>query len=366
VSNEKYFSSLNYSLANEDTRLELHIVENHACKNLAIVGGSGSRAFPLAAAQSVETLAVLDVSNEQIHLCALRLAAIKNLELEDFLTIMGYPPQDPDTDYLLRRKLATALATSQEQKDWLDFFGSQERWQGIAYWGNWEKSFLKLSKLVRFFMGKLCDGIMDCESLDAQRIFYREKFRKRWKFMVFILGNRAVFNALLYSGNFVKKNIKSTYVGHYMSAFDHLFEHGLARENFFLQLCLLGRIRYSEGLPIEAEPQAFQRMKNNLSNVECTLHRQSIFDYLRPLENSVDFVSLSDVPSYLEAPLAETFLQAIRPSLKCGGVVVVRYYLRIPNRLSTESYTDITARYSDEISNEKLQVYNIRVYEKIR
>jgi len=69
-----------------------------------------------------------------------------------------------------------------------------------------------------------------------------------------ILGNAAVFNALLYKGHFPKKNIPGSILSFYDDAFTRLFSQGPARENFFLQMVFFGELKYAEGNPSSAIP----------------------------------------------------------------------------------------------------------------
>ncbi|MCE9596910.1 MAG: DUF3419 family protein [Spirochaetia bacterium] len=363
MTEHQYFSKLNYSMANEDTALELALVKEHACEKLVIVAGSGSRSLPLAAGDSVKELFLVDLAREQVDLSKFRLEAFKSLTREKFCLTMGYPPFDPLNDIEERETIILNIAEKLQLRSWLEFLGHSEAWKGMAYWGKWEKSFGTLNKIARFFLGNLCDQIMEFTDIEAQRAFYRTKFRKRWKFVVFILGNSSVFNALLYRGHFVKKNIKASYINHYMRSFDHLFESGLARDNFFLQLCVLGRLYFPSGLPLEAQSNAYDAIQSGLTKARCEIHQRSVFDFLSEASD-VDFVSLSDVPSYLGPPEEDQFLQKILPGLRSKAIVAVRFYLRIPRGLDATGYAEITERYTDLISSEKMQVYDVRIYQK--
>ena len=42
-----------------------------------------------------------------------------------------------------------------------------------------------------------------------------------------IIGNKKMFNVLLYKGDFVKKNSEKSYFRYYKDAYDHIFENHL-------------------------------------------------------------------------------------------------------------------------------------------
>jgi len=79
----------------------------------------------------------------------------------------------------------------------------------------------------------------------------------------------------------------------------------------------------------------------------------------------IDFLSLSDVPSYLKQPREQKFLQEIKTSISLNGIIVNRYYLRIPNNLNAEGYQNITNNFKDAISKEKIQMYSFGIYQKV-
>ena len=73
---EKYFKSLNYSLANEDTWPEVRLMRKWKPKKILSVAGSGGRSLPLLAGNP-ESLHVVDLSEEQLWLGSLREETIR-------------------------------------------------------------------------------------------------------------------------------------------------------------------------------------------------------------------------------------------------------------------------------------------------
>src|SRR5690606_34606697 len=76
------------TLANEDTALELAMLPART-RHVVCVAGSGSRALPLFA-KAPERVALVDLSQEQLWLTELRIAAVRALSREQYLAFFGY------------------------------------------------------------------------------------------------------------------------------------------------------------------------------------------------------------------------------------------------------------------------------------
>ena len=114
---------------------------------------------------------------------------------------------------------------------------------------------------------------------------------------------------------------------------------------------------FQEANILEAEKVCFEEMKNNL-NRNCTEITEVQGDLIATIcsHEKVDFISMSDVPSYFSGDMEKNFLQKIKPSLLSGAIIVIRNYLRIPE-CDQSGYEDVTDQYRDLIAEEKVQVY---------
>jgi S-adenosylmethionine-diacylglycerol 3-amino-3-carboxypropyl transferase len=179
-----------------------------------------------------------------------------------------------------------------------------------------------------------------------------------------LLGNAAIFNALLYRGSFPKKNTKGSHFKHYDEAFTRLFQRTLARENFFLQLAFFGELRFPEACPVEAQPETFARAKEALGRVEIDYRVGDAIVEATELPLPIDFISLSDIASYFAGEREQTFLQTLRPALARRARVVVRSYLHVPERLDASGYTNETEKSSEAALDEKVGVYAFDVFRR--
>ncbi len=357
-----YFNSLNYTIGNEDTALELEIMPENT-RHVFAVAGSGSRIVPLLA-KNPHFMTCVDSSAEQLGLTELRIASLKILDHGEFLAFWGYPSEYMSPNE--RKNIFNDLTISKHTKKIISSLFEKNSFESLLYTGRWEQTFQRLSRINKRIVGERGIGIFACRSKEEQKNYLKTKFpHKAWSFSIFLLGNAVVFNTLLYKGNFPKKNIKKSIHSFYRERFEYLFKQDLARKNYFLQLLFFGKLQFAEGLPIECDKEVFLKAKEGSHNTQVIYMQGDAIELVRHSKFPIDFLSLSDVPSYFTRPREQEFLQDIRSNISSQGVIVSRYYLRIPEKLNTEGYKDITDDFKKMIGEEKIQMYSFGVYRKI-
>jgi S-adenosylmethionine-diacylglycerol 3-amino-3-carboxypropyl transferase len=90
--------------------------------------------------------------------------------------------------------------------------------------------------------------------------------------------------------------------------------------------------------------------------------KEDFVSYLSKGLKQYDFLSLSDVPSYFQGQLEKDYMQKIRPGLAPGAIIVTRYYLR-KSDCDLNGYLDITDSHIKLVELEKVQMYDIRIYQ---
>ena len=363
----KYFKELNYSLANEDTTVELRLCQEHQPSHILSICGSGGRFLPLASHGPLSIVA-LDLAEQQLQLAEMREAAMRQLSRDDFLAFWGYPPYAPGIMTRQRQAIFQDLELSTPARLYLQELFSRRGWHGLIYAGKWERTFTKLAKLIKHLVGDRYDEIFAFDQLGAQAEYFQEKLASsRWKLIprlvLRIFGNASFFNAVLYKGHFVRKNIDAGYYEFYRQAFRRLFANGLTRHNFFLQLCFLGTLRYPEGNPVEADPAVYLMVQAVLrAGLRTKYVRADLLDFAGSTAERFDFVSISDVPSYFSGDCERTYMQQLKRCLNPGALCVVRCYMRVPEGTDLSGFIDVSAEYSAIIAAEKTQMYKIYIY----
>lgn len=349
---QNYFQNLNYSMANEDTYMEYRLVQKLKSKIILTVGGSGSRALPFLAVNP-EELRIVDVSIDQLMLIELKLETIKQLTRSNAISFWT-SVSDQETEAIFNQ-----MKLDDKFKSFFQFHLKNNPGIPPLYWGKWEKTFITFSKLTRLlFSQKVREGVFTASNPYK---FYEKNIKGfRWSLLLKIVGNKAMFNSLLYKGSFIQKNSPLSYFDYYHGAFDRLF--GLEiKKSHFLQLCLCGKVLHEEGLPIEFSEELFNKIKE--STTKPIYQQGSIFE--RSESTKYDFISLSDVPSYLSGEIERNYIQLLAKNIMNDGVIVNRFYLRATENTDITGFKDITPKYQDIISQELVQMYQVQLLQKI-
>ena len=356
---KKYFTGLNYTLGNEDTTVEVELVKIYSPKKVFSICGSGGRSLPLVTKET-ELVSLADLSKEQLFLADLRHTTYKELSHDEFLKFWGYFPYRDNDNCDFRKTTFYKLDLDPETKTFFEKVFLELNFSSVLYLGKWERTFQILAYVNRTILGSDFDRIMRFDNLADQISYYQSQFPLlKWKSVIFMLGNKSMFNALLYKGDFIEKNSKLSHFEYYFNAFNRLFTHDLAKNSFFLHLCFYGKINSFEGVPVEAKEESFLNVKKSIAKID--LVNQDFVSYLVEGKYKYDFLSLSDVPSYFQGDLERDYLQKIKPSLNPGAIVVVRYYLRV-SHADLDGYIDVTEEHRSLIDSEQVQMYDIRVY----
>lgn len=362
-----YFTTLNYTLANEDTGLECTLLSGGAGQSgdtILTIAGSGGRVLPLLASGPARVVCV-DLAEPQLALTELRLALAREASREEFLQFMGYAGAGASAGEAarLRQRLLDRLELRPGTRAFLKSWLTSIEWGSPLYEGKWERTFQKLSRVVQAIMGSGGRALFECRSNEEQRAYLASDFPwLRWKGVIALLGNASVFNALLYKGSFPEKNTPGSRRQFYESRYSRLFAQGPARENFFLQLSFLGSIEHAEGNPIECDPNVFFAAKEALQSCNVEFALGDATEVASRQKGRIGFLSFSDVPSYFKGEQEKTFMQKIRPGLADGATVVVRNYLHVPVGCDHSGYVLENAKHEAAVLSEKVGVYDVDVF----
>jgi S-adenosylmethionine-diacylglycerol 3-amino-3-carboxypropyl transferase len=347
-----YFSDLNYSLANEDTTVEYEMVKRLGFKDILAVTGSGARSLPFLALNPT-TLKVVDVAGAQLAFARFKELSLRKASRPELLAFWNGDLSDERREALIRQWAAPEMDPA-PLLHWL----SQNPGVAPLYWGKWEKTFMTFSKVAAVLLGK--DRLAPMfKNSDPGAYFRRELRGWRWNLLLKIVGNRSVFNSLLYKGSFIAKNDPRSFVVYYRESFDQLMALDV-RLSHFAQLCFAGRVVLEEGLPIEFREDVRQAISGSSSQVEYA--EESLLAADRT--DRFDFVSLSDVPCYFTGETEKTFWQDIRKKLRPGGVAVARYYLRRPENMDLRGFIDVTEEWKFLWDKELVQMYQFHILKR--
>jgi S-adenosylmethionine-diacylglycerol 3-amino-3-carboxypropyl transferase len=356
-----YFQNLNYTLGDEDSIVEYELLPE-GIDHVVAIAGSGGRILPLLAKRPAH-ITCIDILDEQLYLTELRIQAMKKLDLDKFRAFLGYPPFTITPEE--RKLIFDGMDLSEDARKYLYRFFSKHKWTEIIYMGKFEKTMATLSKINVLVTGKSGRNIFKSDNLTDQQVYYKSKFpQSRWKAVLFLLGNTTVLNTLLYKGDFPKKNIEGSYYNNFRNIYHSIFSNIWINSSFFAHLSFWGKVINIEGNPIEADERIFNLAKSHLDSCEVTYLKNDIVKFIaNSPAKSIDFVSLSDVPSFVEER-EKDYLQLIKPALSNQSTVVVRGNLRVTNPDAT-GFVNLKDEYEDLLAKETTQLWKIDIYKPV-
>jgi S-adenosylmethionine-diacylglycerol 3-amino-3-carboxypropyl transferase len=362
---EKYFSDLNYTLANEDTQIEYDLCPENL-DSIFSISGSGARCLPLIARNPKQML-IVDMSPAQLFLCELRFQAAKVLTYEEWLFFLGYRGALSSGSPLgdSRLELFKKIELSKDAREY--WTKSQAAWlpRGFILLGRWENHFQKLGQFFRNFLGSNFTPIFNAQSLAEQIEIYMQVWPKfRWKSFLRIAASEYVFNKYLYKGHFSGQSKRRTDARppykFIEEEFHRVFTTQLVRRNYFMQILFLGEIRYQEGLPFEAHREIFERVKGSQTKVT---YKSGDLVQLLPSE-AFDFISLSDTISYLPTDAAKNLLQTLHQKTKPDSRMVIRSFLRAPAEMNSQGWEILADEQKKAHQSDGTSVYQFHIFQK--
>lgn len=326
VINDFFNRAINYSACNEDGRSELQVIEKIADpRQFLVIAGGGERVFNLLVVDRPDaSVDVVDGNASQLFLFELKKCAITRLSHEDMSGFIGLTPLSAQQRLALYRNEVRPHLSMHAQA----YFDSKSRSlaKGILYQGEFEKFLNIIATVCNLAFGNTLKDFFACKSLDEQRIYFRERISGvRWNTLMWLLCRKIWFRLLSRDPAFYTYEGLDSYYRYLTSSIEHSLQNIPARENFLLALMLTGRY-----LPeYEAVPPCYRRdnlavVKRNLENCEIRLHHGLLGNFLDSTSQQFDFMSLSDIPSYVSNDELKTLLENISAHLSDRACVVIR------------------------------------------
>ena len=205
--------------------------------------------------------------------------------------------------------------------------------------------------------------IFQVQSIEEQKRLYQKYFKKKlFRYFLKIFASEYVFNKYLYKGHFPTTKMKSNQDKPLWKFFEdnieRIFTTTLVRKNYFFQLIFLGRIYFEEGLPLEAHRKTINQIKKSTSKFIYTQGdlRERLMD------SKWDFISLSDVISYLPELEANNFLQKISPQMNPSSKIVIRSFLRTLKNIDDRGFQSESLLEEWAFKQDSTSVYNFNIY----
>lgn len=348
-----YFEHFNYSLANEDSRVEMQLCQSYS--SAVSICGAGGRAFSLIPS-GISSLKIIDVSEVQLLYAKFQLELIQQLELPDFLKLMGYEFES----LKYRKRLLTSLHFSKEVQDFVVQIPDKKLAKGLIYSGRWENYLLTISRYIRFLLKYDFSDIFVCPDVNSQRdFFYKTWPQKRLQFLMNVIANPRLMNRLLYKGRMAESKSENL-ISFLENNFRTFFTEHIAKEGLFHQLLFLGEVRFKEAYPPFLWPENYLKIKNFKGDIQFL--KKNLHEAF--MTEEAQFWSCSDVLSYFsDEDLLK--LEGILNARQGSQRLVFRTFLKHPHLSLAKSWLQKDELVANAVSQDVTSLYKFQIFDSL-
>ncbi len=343
-----------YSHINEDSSIERELLSQGDYKTVACVCGSGERFIALLDHPAKDFYAI-DINPEALMLLELKLKALENLSIMEYLAFTGHSEISPIERLEMYDNISGSL-NSESKRYW----DTKRRAisKGILNAGHFESYLSSLRPILKLFLGNGFNRVFQTgKSVSDDFPSIRWKllnilFSKRWVYS--ITGNR--------DPSFIGSNARNEKIGKGLNA---ILEHGEARDAYVFHLIFNGSLKFMphHALPASLQPEVLSIIRERLRTGDMRIHfinkdyREAVTALgLNRMDNV--FHSLSDIIGFEN----EHYLKSLLDKILSGeeNMAVARSFL--VNNIDTTFFerADISScRWKDYSEAESTHMYQV-------
>lgn len=323
-----------YSHVNEDSTAERNY--GHDFSTLFCVVGSGERVLALLDMPNLKQVYAVDTNIDALHLLKLKLVALVELEIQDYLGFIGAKKMTVDTRMTLFNNCLQKLDASSKL-----FWNSKRNLvkRGVLYVGHYECFISRIRPMLKFLLG-----------LSFYKIFkndYQNFPSLRWEMVKLFFSKKLVYKLF---GNkdlsFVGEGTDVTLIP---TAFQQLIDAKEMNNSFMAHLVFKGHLLDlpSEKLPASLNPEILRNVQNRLRNkqIQIKFQHNDILKILKKcttnFKNDNIFYSMSDILSFEKPEYVISYLKTLSVCKTNCVSLVIRSYLK--NHLNNIQIQEIKA-----------------------
>lgn len=318
------------------------------------VCSAGDNSFDLAI-RGARSVTAIDLSRPQLALAELKLVATRRLPVQSLRSLLGF--DDPGRRVWFYHHVRDDLGP--DARAWWDAHEDVVR-EGICGAGRFERYLATFrEKLLPWVHRRgTVDGMLACESLDAQKAFFAERWDTwRWRAMVRVFFSRAVMSR---TGRSPEQfaHVEGAVSERFLERARHALTELPVADNFFVYWMLAGRFPDLERAHAYLSSDGHARLRAAADRIRFV--HASLEAYLESVPpGSFSAFNYSDlfeyVPAEHHARLLELTARAARP-----GARIAYWNLLVP-RFRPDALADRLERRTDEaarlLSRDRAFVY---------
>jgi S-adenosylmethionine-diacylglycerol 3-amino-3-carboxypropyl transferase len=294
--------NLVYNTCWEDPRLDRVALELGADDNVMVITSAGCNALDYVLTEPNHVYAV-DMNPRQNALLELKLAAIKQLEYEDFFALFGHGRLAGVRGVYTAQLRAWLSPESQDYWDrWIKFFDSRRR---SFYFRGTSGA---MARMLNIYIDRICkvrpgfDDLLNARSVEEQaRIYYEQIQEQFWSRALRFAMNRDTTLSMVGVPQAQRRQVEAQYDGGIVKFVQDCVATVFARlpiaDNYFWRVYLTGQYT-PQCCPEYLKPENFARLKSGLAD-RISVHTSSVQAFLDQHEGQISRFVLLDHMDWL-------------------------------------------------------------------
>lgn len=268
-----------------------------------------------------EVIYSIDINPAQSYLLELKIAAIKCLEFEDFISFAGL--HEHGNRIKLYEKMKPFL--SREAAGFWDQQGKILT-RGFIMHGKYERFIRLAGKFINVLQGKKrVSGLLKEKTKEEQEIYFDKVWNtKRFHYMFKLLFNkRMLAKRGLVADYFHFDDGSKSFAESFYNRSKKAFRNIPIKGNYFLSLYLLGRYSNDKEVPAYLKRESFDIIKSRIERIKiATAEAQSWIDSMP--EKSIDCFALSNICELMSDKDTNRLFEGVGRTARPGARVIFR------------------------------------------
>ncbi len=308
------FNFIRYANVWEDHRVLLKAISTKPGSRYLSIASAGDNAFALLTLDPEYVVAV-DVSQVQLYLVELKMAAILELNRTEVLSFLGFTHCDNRLEVFQRIK----FRMSGPAQDYFENYAANWTQRGIIHEGKFEKYFQYFSKYILplIHSRKTIQELLAVKPASEQIAFFKSKWNTwKWRTLFRVFFSKWVMGRLGRDPEFLK-HVQVPVSEFILSQTERHLTSINAQTNPFLRYNLTGS--FGDLIPFYLQEEQFEIIKNRISRI--VLHQGFAQDAIHEY-GPFDAMNLSNIFEYMPAEVFRETAQQLMNGLKESGKMV--------------------------------------------
>ncbi|MEO6722396.1 MAG: DUF3419 family protein [Ferruginibacter sp.] len=289
-----------------------------------------------------ELIYSIDINPAQSYLLELKIAAIKALDFDEFISLAGLKDYQQRID--LYQKIRSLLSTEAK-----DFWDGQHRilTNGFLMNGKYERFILLAGKFLNLLQGrKRVQGLFIEKSKEEQEIYFDEVWNtKRFHYLFKLLFNkRMLAKRGLVADYFHFDDGSKSFAESFYNRSKKAFRNIPVKGNYFLSLYLLGKYRNDGEVPAYLKKENFNIIKQRVDRIKIiTSDAQGWLDSMSA--GTINCFALSNICELMSENDTHRLFAGVARTARPGARVIFRNLMvprEVPSDLKEQIVKDET------------------------